>query len=673
MKRVLIFWMWNDKLSEEKIHKQLLDFKSQGIDGFFIHPMPSEFRPKDFPGGMPGYLSTEYFQMIKYTVECAKQLDMAAWLYDEAGWPSGTLNGYFRDHRPDLLIQMINAKGEISFGNFTPDLLNKEATQIFIEKTHEKYKEYVGEYFGTTIPGIFTDEPAFGCFTQDSLPYSPAMAEVFLQEKGYSLVDAAKKVLVDKDPVATIDYHEIRRKLIRESYLLPIQEWCHKNNLISTGHFNGDDCIDNAVRLLSGNLEELHDCLDIPGCDAIWRQIHPLNKETDFTRMTVSAAKDKPVLSETFAVYGTNLTLAEMKQVAGMQFVAGIKLLAPMAFHYSDEGGRQITTVSNLYGADCRWYNYKHFADFTRRMSKVSDRTTPIIKALVPFPVDDLCTNKVDSESIFPIGLALAQQQITYNYSTAAKTLANNIVSDVKLLTQEPNLRTRHLKSPRGERLIFVNAGLNDIDVTFVPPTGYSAWYDPSNGKHYAAVPNIDGTLSLKLPFAGVMVLLTIPGKAAQRPNKATPNNTLQLNLTYVGKTKEIKASPSGLIEVTPTSENNEYFAGTLLYETKVTLNEAAKAQLVLPNAQKAMLTVSVNGKCETKVWAPYLWELSLDKGENIIKIELSTTPHAALHEPGYRKYLQDNEFDNVYLHRCDEFAELFPNEEPLKDAFIRY
>ena len=64
MKRTLVFWMWNASLDEKEIRRQLTDFKSKGVDGFFIHPMPSEFRPADFPGGMPGYLSEHYFKKI---------------------------------------------------------------------------------------------------------------------------------------------------------------------------------------------------------------------------------------------------------------------------------------------------------------------------------------------------------------------------------------------------------------------------------------------------------------------------------------------------------------------------------------------------------------------------------------------------------------------------------
>ena len=673
MKRALIFWMWNDTLTEEKICQQLHEFKAKGVEGFFIHPMPSEFRPADFPGGMPGYLSDHYFEMIKAAVKCAAKLDMAAWLYDEGGWPSGTLNGYFRDHRPDLLAQSIDADGTITAGNFTPDLLDPEVTRIFIEATHEKYKAWVGEYFGTVIPGIFTDEPPFGLFSGDSLPYSPFMAEVFLKEKGYSLKDAAKMVLVNKDEKARLDYFEIRTRLIRESFLLPIQKWCHENNLISTGHFNGDDSVKNAVNLLGGDLAALHECLDISGCDAIWRQIHPLVPETDFTRMTVSAAGNKPVISETFAVYGSDLSLAEMKQIAAMQFIAGIKIIAPMAFHYSDEGGRQITTVSNLFGADCRWQNYQAFADFSRRISKVSDRCTPVYKAEVPFPVDDLRLGKVDDTAIFPQGLALAEKQITYRYSQSAKSVTANITPDVQLTQPEPMLRTRHLKSPRGARIIFANAGLETLKVKFPAPAGYSAWYDPATGRHHAAVADENGLLALELPFAGVMVLLTIPGKAAQRPAKTAPANRLPLDFKFSRIVRQLQATASGLQETTPDKLPGKYFSGVIRYEAQVDLPQSVTAELVLPDALRAMCSVEINGKMAKLNWAPYRWQLDLPAGKSSIVLEISTTPHGALNEPSYRKYLSDNKFDNVYLGYCDKFEPLFPDENPLNNAFIQW
>ncbi|MFW5972511.1 MAG: hypothetical protein ACOCTG_00850, partial [Bacteroidota bacterium] len=43
---------------------------------------------------------------------------------------------------------------------FYIDTLNPAATKKFIELTHEKYKKAVGDEFGKTVPGFFTDEPA---------------------------------------------------------------------------------------------------------------------------------------------------------------------------------------------------------------------------------------------------------------------------------------------------------------------------------------------------------------------------------------------------------------------------------------------------------------------------------------------------------------------------------
>lgn len=39
------------------------------------------------------------------------------------------------------------------------DVMNREAVLRFLEITHERYYEVLGEEFGRSIPAIFTDEP----------------------------------------------------------------------------------------------------------------------------------------------------------------------------------------------------------------------------------------------------------------------------------------------------------------------------------------------------------------------------------------------------------------------------------------------------------------------------------------------------------------------------------
>ena len=204
-----------------------------------------------------------------------------------------------------------------------------------------------------------------------------------------------------------------------------------------------------------------------------------------------------------------------------------------MALHYSNAGGRQVTTVSNFYGADPRWDYFSFYCDFVNRMSKVFDRTVPVIKTSVPFPKTALQRGECRNRDVFSQGLKLAAQQITYDYVPDAPALPEYVETDIRLETPCPALRTRHLRSPRGERRIFVNSQLEKITVKFAAPAGFNAWYDPSDGRHYPAKANEKGLIELELPFGGCMVLLTIPGngcKPAAKPETPENNETAGLD-----------------------------------------------------------------------------------------------------------------------------------------------
>jgi hypothetical protein len=666
--------MWNDKLDAQEIKRQIDDFHNHHIGGFFIHAMPTEFRPDDFPGGMPGYLSDNFFKMVKIAVEHAAKLGMQVWLYDEGGWPSGTLNGKMLSEYPKLILHSILPNGEIIPYNDRPDLFNPETTAIFIKETHEKYAYHLKEYFGTVIPGIFTDEPFFGKFIPDKmLPWSPILAKRFYEIKGYDAKDAAMKILTQADKEAQKDYCQVISTLIVENFLRPIAQWCHKNNLLSTGHFNGDDSLKNVRELLGGDIYYLHDNLDICGCDAIWRQIHPLMPETDFSRMASSAAKNKLSISETFAVYGNDLSLAEMKQIAAMQFVAGINIIAPMAVHYSCRKSRQITTIANFYGADPRWENFTQLSDFLNRMSHLFDRTTPIIKASIQFPKNEL-QNGSPYPDIFAKGLQLASRQITYDYQIDAKETLDNILCDIKLCEPCPALRTRHLRSPRGERLILVNSSLSPISFRFIAPEGYSAWYDPATGKRTRAYANKEGIISVTLPFGGVLALLTIPGK---KQIIVLPKTTYPPKIALDFKKKEvlkmIKATENGLVEIPVPKEIPKKFCGTVRYEAIVDIPTACSAKVFLPHALRQMIKLTVNKKTyDTKVWMPYEWNVNLVAGKNILFLDISNTPENAINTAEYTNYLKEKGYFNSYIEITQKFEPLFPNENPISQAFLK-
>ena len=143
-------WVWNDVCTREIIDEQLAEMQNLGIRAFYILPEPKDFRPDSMPTNLtPDYLTDDIFELCNYAIKRGKALGMNCWIYDEGGWPSGSACGKVTEDHP-----------EYSFENSAyPDLLNKKATECFIEITHEKYASAIGEDFKNYVTAVFTDEP----------------------------------------------------------------------------------------------------------------------------------------------------------------------------------------------------------------------------------------------------------------------------------------------------------------------------------------------------------------------------------------------------------------------------------------------------------------------------------------------------------------------------------
>lgn len=68
------------------------DFKAQGFGGAFVHPRP---------GLVTEYLSDEWFDLYKYSVEKGKELGLDIWIYDENSYPSGFAGGHVPAQMPN--------------------------------------------------------------------------------------------------------------------------------------------------------------------------------------------------------------------------------------------------------------------------------------------------------------------------------------------------------------------------------------------------------------------------------------------------------------------------------------------------------------------------------------------------------------------------------------------
>lgn len=394
-------WVWNGPLSKEETDKGLQEMQRLGMRAFYILPEPVGFRPSSQPTFLdPDYLTPAYFEHYKYVIEKAKELGMQCWFYDEGGWPSGSACGKLLLEHPEYARRGLGCRkieykagdryapsdedaaaafidgtkmieAGFAFGCDTvvdeyyskrfafqaagcadyPDLTMKEATKTFIEMTHQQYKKHLGEDFGSFIDVVFTDEPC-----APPIPFRKELCDIYEEKYGESILPYLP-VLLNVDYVTDDNIHIRRRwfdlcsRLFCENFMLECKKWSNEHGMKFSGHLDDDDTFKGCMGGRSYHLMRGLRCMDMPGVDAIWRQIFPGEKRfvegiecaanRFFPRYASSAAAqigEDLAMTEILGVYGNSTTFDQIRFVAGFHAVRGVTVLNPMSFAYSNKG-----------------------------------------------------------------------------------------------------------------------------------------------------------------------------------------------------------------------------------------------------------------------------------------------------------------------------------------------
>ena len=385
---ILYSWIWNSPIDEELIRRQIDELHENGVRGFYIIPEPPEFRPATMKTAMtPPYLTKEFLRLVRYAAEYGtKTHGMCVWLYDEAGWPSGSANGEVVARCPDSRAKRIGRKTvSLSAGcpletdgtviaafldrdgmparvslpytaerdcNVTlyyaetvsrvlPYLLDNDAVQAFLDTTYERYAETFGEELSVLTHAMFTDEAIL------QAPFWLRDPSGFEKETGYVFADMVPALfgeyLGETGCAFRVAYNDYCTRLFAKRYAAVLGRWCREHGIAFTGHMDGDHALSTWRQQGGEALVHLRH-MGIPGVDVIVRQIFPgavpagllsgEGENTFFPRLASSAAHQtgkRLAVSESFAVYGDGLTPAQMRWVSGYQFVRGINVMNVMS------------------------------------------------------------------------------------------------------------------------------------------------------------------------------------------------------------------------------------------------------------------------------------------------------------------------------------------------------
>lgn len=232
------------------------------------------------------------------------------------------------------------------FGHYV-DLSTREATDAFLEETHERYRARFGHWFGSEILGIFTDEPKY----RNALPWSRTIARSWTSYQRDPR--ALLALLPDSDAFELRkSYRDQITECFSKNWIAPIRDWCRKSKLGLIGHISPEEDW-HAESLYAGSILRNLREFAVPGCDLIIPAVGDAEHAVlNFTpSMAVSAAAQagaSHAICEVFACSNYSLDMQTMKRLGDWLLFFGINFLVPHGCFYSLAGPRRFDAPPTL-------------------------------------------------------------------------------------------------------------------------------------------------------------------------------------------------------------------------------------------------------------------------------------------------------------------------------------
>ena len=365
------------ELTPRKIEERLLRLKDCGFGGFILFNKP----PVGFVGD--DYLSEGWFEMVGNFAVGAKELGLEMWINDGYDYPPGNVGGKVEKIAPELTQQRITVEdGALKVVNVDwgfPAFENKRSGELFAELVYNEYEKHIGEFFGNTVVGFFSDgdnrrvlppvmfDESHPC--RDYFPWCDDFAESFKEKYGYDILEYMVRIINREDIPKAADYWE-HSGAMYQRWFASNARWMKSHGLLYTGHTSDSAPLiyadaPRSSALTEGRFSDIQSIFDYPGTDqellaldggkhmciknwysptAVWGGEAPL-KMTGFYDVTEDTrAKQagstaylfdkKEVMCEMFAATNFGVSPRELKAISTFQIMQGVTMVVPHAYHY---------------------------------------------------------------------------------------------------------------------------------------------------------------------------------------------------------------------------------------------------------------------------------------------------------------------------------------------------
>lgn len=278
------------------------------------------------------------------------------------------------------------------------DTLNQKAILRFIQLTHEKYYQALGEDFGTWIPAIFTDEPqvsgkyalTYGDSHEDAtISYTDDMDETYERAYGVSLLDVLPEILWElpqgRVSVHRYHYHDHMSERFARAFSDTLSGWCEAHGIALTGHYMSERTLYSQTLAL-GEAMRCYRNMQIPGMDNLTDA-----KEFTTAKQAVSAARQKgreAVLSEIYGATHWDFDFIGHKLQGDWQAALGITVRVHHLAFMSMAGEAKRDWPASI-SFQSPWYKkYPYIEDHFARVNTALTRGKPQVRLGVIHPIE---------------------------------------------------------------------------------------------------------------------------------------------------------------------------------------------------------------------------------------------------------------------------------------------
>ncbi|MBQ5810553.1 MAG: hypothetical protein IIW23_03120, partial [Clostridia bacterium] len=448
------FWALNCKLDKDLMARQIDFFKEMGFGGAHMHVRT---------GLATEYLSEEFMDIIAACCDKFESNDMLGWLYDEDRYSSGyaggkvtcdprfrrrelhfyTENKYWdtpkeeaiKNAEPYLLACydiVLNSDGTLkSYDRIEPneeakgtkwyaysepdwpstwhnrftyvDVMNREATEKFIETTYELYYEKLGDRFDKSVPAIFTDEPQImHKFTQNILRdaferqfqrfgWSRFFEEEFFAAWGEDAIDSLPLLIWyapnRADAPFKYKYYDLCGRLMQQNFCKVLGDWCAAHNIAFTGHMLDEHALHCQMFACAECMRHYGD-FQIPGIDMLSNNYQYTTAKQ--CQSVVHQQGKEGMMSELYGVTNWDFDFMGHKSQGDWQAALGVTVRVPHLSWLSMAGESKRDYPATISYQSPWFREYPFIEDHFARVNTALTRGKAIVNIGVIHPAESM-------------------------------------------------------------------------------------------------------------------------------------------------------------------------------------------------------------------------------------------------------------------------------------------